>query len=162
MLFIGMSFYVGRDPVIEVTWLFCDQLFASSQGCFVAVLYCLLNGEVRCELGKKWTTWKSETETKNIWVPLNHITTRMQRRSTHDDLLTNGLSVTGAVSDPTNMGKGGKYRLDAKIITEPTHPDQEVTEEHNLTNETHEYCMEELMASTPPPTKKHVDHKNKI
>ncbi|CAL8110522.1 unnamed protein product [Orchesella dallaii] len=80
MLFIGMSFYVGRDPVIEVTWLFCDQLFASSQGCFVAVLYCLLNGEVRCELGKKWTTWKSETETKNIWVPLNHITTRMQRR----------------------------------------------------------------------------------
>ncbi|ODN02441.1 Secretin receptor [Orchesella cincta] len=31
MLFIGMSYYIGRNPVIEVTWLFCDQLFASSQ-----------------------------------------------------------------------------------------------------------------------------------
>ena len=31
MALIGLSYYVGEDPVIEVIWLFADQLFASFQ-----------------------------------------------------------------------------------------------------------------------------------
>ncbi|XP_012235338.1 secretin receptor isoform X2 [Linepithema humile] len=48
--FIGMSYSVGVNEIVEIVWLFCDQLFASFQGFFVAVLYCFLNGEVRTEL----------------------------------------------------------------------------------------------------------------
>lgn len=46
--------YIGVDGTVELIWLFIDQLFASFQGFFVAVLYCLLNGEVRSEIAKKW------------------------------------------------------------------------------------------------------------
>ncbi|XP_011701346.1 PREDICTED: parathyroid hormone/parathyroid hormone-related peptide receptor-like isoform X3 [Wasmannia auropunctata] len=58
--FIGMSYSIGVNETVEVVWLFCDQLFASFQGFFVAVLYCFLNGEVRAEVsrtlrGVKWT-----------------------------------------------------------------------------------------------------------
>ncbi|XP_011881226.1 PREDICTED: glucagon receptor-like isoform X2 [Vollenhovia emeryi] len=58
--FIGMSYSIGVNETVEVVWLFCDQLFASFQGFFVAVLYCFLNGEVRAEVsrtlrGIKWT-----------------------------------------------------------------------------------------------------------
>lgn len=31
MLFLWMSSYIDIDPVIEIIWLFCDQLFASFQ-----------------------------------------------------------------------------------------------------------------------------------
>ncbi|KAG5341736.1 PTH1R protein, partial [Acromyrmex charruanus] len=58
--FIFMSYSIGVNETVEVVWLFCDQLFASFQGFFVAVLYCFLNGEVRAEVsrtlrGIKWT-----------------------------------------------------------------------------------------------------------
>ncbi|XP_018302554.1 secretin receptor isoform X2 [Mycetomoellerius zeteki] len=58
--FILMSYSIGVNETVEVVWLFCDQLFASFQGFFVAVLYCFLNGEVRAEVsrtfrGIKWT-----------------------------------------------------------------------------------------------------------
>nr|BAO01107.1 neuropeptide GPCR B7 [Nilaparvata lugens] len=51
-IFISMS-YVDCGPEIEIIWLFGDQLFASFQGSFVALLYCFMNGEVRAELNKK-------------------------------------------------------------------------------------------------------------
>ncbi|XP_012057935.1 PREDICTED: vasoactive intestinal polypeptide receptor 2-like [Atta cephalotes] len=58
--FIFMSYSIGVNETVEVVWLFCDQLFASFQGFFVAVLYCFLNGEVRAEVSRtlrdiKWT-----------------------------------------------------------------------------------------------------------
>ncbi|XP_018392202.1 PREDICTED: secretin receptor-like [Cyphomyrmex costatus] len=58
--FIFMSYSIGVNETVEVVWLVCDQLFASFQGFFVAVLYCFLNGEVRAEVsrtlrGIKWT-----------------------------------------------------------------------------------------------------------
>ncbi|KAG8236998.1 hypothetical protein J437_LFUL017318 [Ladona fulva] len=53
-LFLGMSYSMGVNQVVEIIWLFCDQFFASFQGSFVAVLYCFMNGEVRAELNKIW------------------------------------------------------------------------------------------------------------
>ncbi|XP_046396950.1 vasoactive intestinal polypeptide receptor 2-like [Ischnura elegans] len=53
-VFLGMSYSMKVNPVIEIIWLFCDQFFASLQGVFIAVLYCFMNGEVRAELTRKW------------------------------------------------------------------------------------------------------------
>ncbi|XP_046396913.1 parathyroid hormone/parathyroid hormone-related peptide receptor-like [Ischnura elegans] len=53
-LFLGMSFAMGVNPVVEIAWLFCDLFFASFQGAFVAILYCFMNGEVKSELSKWW------------------------------------------------------------------------------------------------------------
>ncbi|KAK7871565.1 hypothetical protein R5R35_010363 [Gryllus longicercus] len=52
MVFLGL--HLSTNKTVEVVWLFCDQLFASFNGFFVALLYCFLNGEVRSELSKKW------------------------------------------------------------------------------------------------------------
>ncbi|KAG7212628.1 hypothetical protein KM043_012915 [Ampulex compressa] len=51
-VFLGMSYSIGVNETVEIVWLFCDQLFASFQGFFVAVLYCFLNGEVRAEVSR--------------------------------------------------------------------------------------------------------------
>ncbi|KAM0729259.1 Parathyroid hormone/parathyroid hormone-related peptide receptor [Formica fusca] len=72
--FIGMSYSVGVNETVEIVWLFCDQLFASFQGFFVAVLYCFLNGEVRTEVSRtlrsiKWThgiRWDSRPSTHSV------------------------------------------------------------------------------------------------
>ncbi|XP_076656112.1 vasoactive intestinal polypeptide receptor 2 [Halictus rubicundus] len=51
-LFLGFSYH--KDHRVELIWLFCDQFFASFQGTFVALLYCLLNAEVRSEIKLAW------------------------------------------------------------------------------------------------------------
>ncbi|KAI4489499.1 hypothetical protein M0802_011034 [Mischocyttarus mexicanus] len=65
-LFLGLSYQ--KDNQIELIWLFCDQLFASFQGAFVALLYCLLNGEVRAEARR---AWKARRSKKDSLTPIN-------------------------------------------------------------------------------------------
>ncbi|XP_043789458.1 secretin receptor-like [Apis laboriosa] len=61
-LFLGFSY---ADSKLELVWLFFDQLFVSFQGSFVALLYCLLNIEVRTEIKRAWRTrWRNA----NIFV----------------------------------------------------------------------------------------------
>ncbi|XP_076397131.1 parathyroid hormone/parathyroid hormone-related peptide receptor isoform X4 [Megachile rotundata] len=72
-VFLGMSYSIGVNETVEVVWLFCDQLFASFQGFFVAVLYCFLNGEVRAEVSRVIRSQRMP-RLRNRWI---------SRRSTH-------------------------------------------------------------------------------
>ncbi|XP_066588776.1 secretin receptor-like [Prorops nasuta] len=56
-LFLGLSYH--NDHRVELVWLFCDQLFGSFQGSFVALLYCLLNSEVQTEMKRAWKAQRS-------------------------------------------------------------------------------------------------------
>ncbi|XP_035706247.1 parathyroid hormone/parathyroid hormone-related peptide receptor isoform X2 [Folsomia candida] len=129
MLFVGMSYYWGINPLIEVIWLFCDQLFASFQGFCVAILYCLLNGEVRSEITKKWRGWRSESESKNVWVPLHHITSRFNHHRSTQEMGMSGTSMAGVLS---NCTAAVKQPLTAADNTNPRRLDREFTEEHQI------------------------------
>ncbi|KAG5312952.1 PTH1R protein, partial [Pseudoatta argentina] len=59
-IYLGLSYH--KDYRVELVGLFCDQLFASFQGAFVAFLYCLLNGEVRAEMHRAWKARRSKRE----------------------------------------------------------------------------------------------------
>uniref|UniRef100_A0A1B6MKS4 G-protein coupled receptors family 2 profile 2 domain-containing protein n=1 Tax=Graphocephala atropunctata TaxID=36148 RepID=A0A1B6MKS4_9HEMI len=74
VVFLTIS-YLGIEGKVELVWLFIDQLFASFQGFFVAILYCLLNGEVRTELAKKWRrlSWGSRAADHRASLPLNSL-----------------------------------------------------------------------------------------
>ncbi|XP_011495598.1 PREDICTED: parathyroid hormone 2 receptor-like [Ceratosolen solmsi marchali] len=74
-IFLGMSYSMGINETVEIVWLFCDQLFASFQGFFVAVLYCFLNGEVRAELSRALRARK--------WPRLPRLCRSGTRPSTH-------------------------------------------------------------------------------
>nr|XP_053633517.1 parathyroid hormone/parathyroid hormone-related peptide receptor-like isoform X2 [Cherax quadricarinatus] len=53
--FVLWGLSTSTNAYVELAWLFLDQVFASFQGFFVAVLYCLMNGEVRQELRKLYS-----------------------------------------------------------------------------------------------------------
>ncbi|XP_051174636.1 glucagon receptor-like [Leptopilina boulardi] len=63
-LFIGLSFC--KDYRVELMWLFFDLLFASFQGCFIAILYCFLNNEVKTEVIRSWKVRKSKKFVKPV------------------------------------------------------------------------------------------------
>ncbi|XP_048509630.1 secretin receptor-like [Athalia rosae] len=79
-LFLGLSYH--RDNRIELLWLFCDQLFASFQGCFVALLYCLLNGEVRAEVKRTWKTQRSRRGGDSLSLAQRDLPKAMNLRAT--------------------------------------------------------------------------------
>ncbi|XP_068213640.1 secretin receptor-like isoform X2 [Palaemon carinicauda] len=55
--FVLWGLSTSTNVKVELAWLLLDQVFASFQGFFVAVLYCLMNGEVRQELRKLYNRW---------------------------------------------------------------------------------------------------------
>ncbi|XP_077516369.1 secretin receptor-like isoform X5 [Amblyomma americanum] len=56
---LGMSLAAAGD-MLELVWLYIDQLFSSFQGFVVALLYCFLNGEVQTELRKLIQRWRCD------------------------------------------------------------------------------------------------------
>ncbi|XP_064456915.1 parathyroid hormone/parathyroid hormone-related peptide receptor-like [Ornithodoros turicata] len=52
---LGMSLAAAGD-LLELVWLYIDQLFSSFQGFLVATLYCFLNAEVGAEVRKTLST----------------------------------------------------------------------------------------------------------
>ncbi|XP_075535647.1 secretin receptor-like isoform X6 [Dermacentor variabilis] len=58
---LGMSLAAAGD-LLELVWLYIDQLFSSFQGFVVALLYCFLNGEVQTELRKLIERWRCDRQ----------------------------------------------------------------------------------------------------
>ncbi|XP_037511953.1 calcitonin gene-related peptide type 1 receptor isoform X2 [Rhipicephalus sanguineus] len=56
-----MSLAAAGD-MLELVWLYVDQLFSSFQGFVVALLYCFLNGEVQTELRKLIQRWRCDQQ----------------------------------------------------------------------------------------------------
>ncbi|KAF7272188.1 parathyroid hormone/parathyroid hormone-related peptide receptor-like [Rhynchophorus ferrugineus] len=50
-----LSFYAYDNRILEIFWVFFDQAFASFQGCFAALVYCLFNSEVQSEIKRKYS-----------------------------------------------------------------------------------------------------------
>ncbi|KAI9564584.1 putative G-protein coupled receptor [Daphnia sinensis] len=57
----------GLGEAVEVALLVSDQLFASFQGFLVALLYCLMNGEVRGELSRRWKRFRQNHNLDSPW-----------------------------------------------------------------------------------------------
>nr|CAH0107010.1 unnamed protein product [Daphnia galeata] len=57
----------GLGEAVEVALLVSDQLFASFQGFLVALLYCLMNGEVRGELSRRWNRFRQNHNLDSPW-----------------------------------------------------------------------------------------------
>ncbi|XP_023244594.1 parathyroid hormone/parathyroid hormone-related peptide receptor-like [Centruroides sculpturatus] len=51
-LLLAVSLAASVNEIVELVWLYIDQLFSAFQGSFVALLYCFLNGEVQAEIKK--------------------------------------------------------------------------------------------------------------
>ncbi|XP_012344970.1 secretin receptor [Apis florea] len=99
-LFLAFSYH--NDKRVELVWLFFDQLFVSFQGSFVALLYCLLNVEVRTEIKRAWRTRWSRNA--NIFVSTCRESRRRKairryRKSNDYDHLTSTTLRTALQSD---------------------------------------------------------------
>ncbi|CAL4060982.1 unnamed protein product, partial [Meganyctiphanes norvegica] len=65
----GLS--TSNNMHVELAWLLLDQVFSAFQGFFVAVLYCLMNGEVRQELRKLYNRIRNR---ELLTLNMNHST----------------------------------------------------------------------------------------
>ncbi|XP_069702579.1 secretin receptor-like isoform X2 [Periplaneta americana] len=93
VLFLWMDPLQRLNDTLTVVCLFINEVFASLQGFCVALLYCLLNSEVRAELVRKWRWFKYSRE-------------QPTRGSAHSMPL--GLNSVLTVSRMYNGGGGGR------------------------------------------------------
>lgn len=42
-------------------------LVVEYQGCLVAILYCLMNAEVRGEISRRWKRWRQDRHLESPW-----------------------------------------------------------------------------------------------
>lgn len=98
MVFLGL--HLSSNKTAEIAWLFCDQLFASFNGFFVALFYCFLNEEVRTELIKKWNSLFFQDSAQRSRIVRNHIHNELLRKNV--SLEANNLSHSSSSS--VNIG----------------------------------------------------------
>lgn len=65
LLAMAIATDIGVSDIVEIAWLYVDQLFSSFQGSVVAFLYCFLNGEVQGELRKVFPSLSRNTINSN-------------------------------------------------------------------------------------------------
>ncbi|KAK9753002.1 7 transmembrane receptor (Secretin family) [Popillia japonica] len=112
-LLMGMSYFINQNSVIEAIWLLCDQLFASFQGFFVALLYCFLNAEVRSELKPHVHSFLTAWAMNDVFKYIFPCRTKYLNRSGRGrPSVCTTMSCSSLFNNGINTHRNSKIRLD--------------------------------------------------
>ncbi|XP_037076292.1 secretin receptor-like [Pollicipes pollicipes] len=120
VLFVGLSAFMNVNPIVELIWLFVDQLFASFQGCFVAILYCFMSSEVKLELKKHWATWRYA----NMGVSANSGRSRSNHGKSYRSMGRSSVQSTTLMDRPSETGQSRNTSPLVRSVTDRSSPRQ--------------------------------------